>query len=236
MTATSDFIDNPVKFMRENIVLTTGCGACGDAQTDNIYYVRLEPGWAPNGVAGSKPANGIRDGGPCSVYYLKHVAAYTDRPVPDDCVPIYWVPFQDQGIKGTMIGTETPFVFTAKMDGCSFALGSPTGPGGARMAAHANARGAADQSGAQKTQLRSFQIGGSYGGFQNILDPSGYRSWDEAAGRFVGEATTFAVLSDETGHGSWKLYTQRYEKGSKDSVTFVQNYIHKGLTTVSHHF
>ncbi|MHC5004352.1 MAG: hypothetical protein ACYTJ0_14650 [Planctomycetota bacterium] len=214
-------------FMRNNIVFPTGMQGAASLDSDNLHWVRFEPGWAPEAWPpyNGKPANGTiaLTGAACNVYFLKNLGlSRPAAPIPADAFEAYWVPYEQDQLATTMLGTRSRIMFTAKMDGCSFGLGSNDGAGNC-LAGHAN-------SATKATKWGFRAAGGSQrkmlvaGGLQYHIEAATYRDLrTDEQGRQVGwngQGTTFGI---RTGN-SWKVYTQRITGSSP-------NFTHKGLVT-----
>jgi hypothetical protein len=227
MTAATDFIANPTGFMRGNIVFATGMSAADPAAAESLYWVTLAAGWAPTPTPpyDGKPANGVlqRGGTACSVYFLRSLGlCVAGAAQPADSFAVYWVPYEQNDTTLTNIGTRSRIIFTAKMDGCSFGLGS-VNPDGSCIAGHANrvdvgrAAGFMAQTAAQSAGLTAR-------GLTRQLGPETYRTARaDATGRQIGwtdQGTTFGVR-EATG---WKIYAQRIGGTAP-------NFVHKGLVT-----
>ena len=213
--------------MRENIVFATGMGRASVLRDDSLFWVSLEPGWAPEAFppGAGKPANGLiqSTGAACSVFFLRYQAGWREgEAAPADTALVYWVRYKENNHTFTTIGTRSRTIFTAKMDGCSFGLGS-VNPDGSCIAGHANRVSVGRAEGFQaQSASQSADLAGQ--GMNLQINPSTYRSarMDEHGVQvgWTDQGTTFGLRSDM----AWKIYTQRIG-GTQP------NFVHKGLVT-----
>jgi hypothetical protein len=108
-----------------------------------------------------------------------------------------WCPYQSNDCKMAWLDNSADYMFTAKMDGCTFALGSAA-PSGGRMVAHANLGG----QGQDQLSLIKQQIAFRRDAGMKYLGPGSYRFADSTGGT---EATTFGI---RLATGEWKFYSQ----------------------------
>jgi hypothetical protein len=157
---------------------------------------------------------GKRHGAVIPIYSLS-------RPAPNDppgqSFFAYWCPYAQNKTFSVTLGNGAKFMFTATMDGCSFGVGSPGGPGTVRVG-HANtaALGAAleeagldvarqQQALGQRNALWA-ELGSSN---LSIIGPGQYRNDHDGAA--VLTSTTFGW--HDLGK-PWVFFTQRYYKHS----------------------
>jgi len=115
----------------------------------------------------------------------------------------YWCPYESNNCKLAWLGTQANYMFTAKMDGCTFAVGS-SAPSGERMVAHANVGG----KGGEQLNLIRGKIAFRNDKNMKTLAPSAYYYGgrdDTTNTMWKIQATTFGIrLAD----GTWKFYSQ----------------------------
>jgi hypothetical protein len=109
----------------------------------------------------------------------------------------FWCPYQSNDCKMAWLDNGADYMFTAKMDGCTFALGSAA-PSGGRMVAHANLGG----QGQDQLSLIKSQIAFNRDTGMKYMGPGSYRFADTTGGT---EATTFGL---RLATGEWKFYSQ----------------------------
>ena len=174
-----------LNIFRNNIVMST----YGESQNSGAaHHMTVAAGWGIQPYVAKKADGTVID-----------VMSIVNKP----CVPgpatfqAYWCPFQGNDCKLAWLGGAASYMFTAKMDGCTFAIGSAA-PSGERMVAHANLGG--DGGGLMD------QIKGKIA-FQNdtgmrYLGPAAYRYSHDTGGT---EATTFGI---RLATGQWKFFSQ----------------------------
>jgi hypothetical protein len=150
--------------------------------------MRVDAGWGYQTYTGSK-----LDGTVIDVISIKN--SPTAAAVAN--FNAFWCPYQSNDCKLAWLDNSADYMFTAKMDGCTFALGSAA-PSGGRMVAHASLGG----QGQDQLSLIKSQIAIRWDAGMKYLGPGSYRFADGTGGT---EATTFG-LSLAT--GQWKFFTQ----------------------------
>ena len=127
----------------------------------------------------------------------------------------YWCPYEANNCKLAWLGADASYMFTAKMDGCTFGVGSAA-PSGERMVAHANMGG----KGADQLDLIRGKVAFKRDQGLKTLAPSSYYFDGEdpvTASKWRIQATTFGLrLAD----GTWKFYCQtiKYDNSQKTMV------------------
>jgi hypothetical protein len=125
MAAVAEFLKNPVTFMKNNIVAQAVAGTAVAGQTDKFTLV-------PSAREGF-----TTDGEKCTVYEMKQASvAGTEK----DSFEAYWCPYESEHVHAITLAAEADYMFTAKMDGCSFGVGMPALDKSVRVA-HANLQG-----------------------------------------------------------------------------------------------
>lgn len=114
----------------------------------------------------------------------------------------YWCPYESNDVQQVTLGNQADYMFTAKMDGCTFGVGSAN-PDGSRTVCHANVGGKGhDQLDLIKASA-SFQNDGGL----SYLGPAAYRF--QTGTEMYTQATTFGIRVPVEGRGNqWKFYSQ----------------------------
>lgn len=208
MALVAEFLRDPIRFMDTNIVLQ---GVSGVAVVGNVaaftFVESASPGTRPNGES-------------CKVYEMKKVGDADEA----DKFDAYWCPYANDQVNAITVADEAAYLFTAKMDGCSFGVGM-AGPDGAVRVAHANttnskalddivqqiiAAGVKDPAKANALAMAKFrtksseqmeQLTGAIGGMSTAVGPLDY----SAVGLM---STTFGVRVK----GEWNFYFHLYQK------------------------
>ena len=118
----------------------------------------------------------------------------------------YWCPDEANALQQVTLSNKANFMFTAKMDGCTFGVGSVT-PSKDRLVCHVNlgARGAFGDQGKSQVDLATGPSGPLHGDKSaSYLGPAAYRFIDPNANEET-QATTFGVRRS---NGSWEIWTQ----------------------------
>ena len=209
MAAVDAFLSDPVGFMDANVVLqgVSGAGVVGNVAAFT-FLGSAAPGTRTNGKA-------------CKVYEMKKVG---DAGGEKDKLDAYWCPYADDRVNAVTLAAEADYMFTAKMDGCSFGVGM-AGADGAVRVAHANtsnsdeldaiveqiiAAGVKDPAKASALAMAKFrtksgqqmgQLSGALGGVTTAVGPMDY----SAVGLL---STTFGVRVK----GQWSFYFHLYQK------------------------
>jgi len=127
------------------------------------------------------------------------VVSITNEPGLADTFQSYWCPYEGNTAKHAYLRRAAPYMFTAKMDGCTFGVGSASSQGSVRVA-HCNQGGQGQQ---QQTILENF-FSTRTRGLRATLGPASYRFRVGNSGSTM--ATTFGILVGNT----WKFYSQVY--------------------------
>jgi hypothetical protein len=170
---------------RNNVVMST----YGESQnTGAVHHMTVAQGWGITPYLAKKADGTVID-----------VMSIVNKP----CVPgpatfqAYWCPFKGNDCKLAHLGGAASYMFTAKMDGCTFAIGT-AGADGSRVVAHANLGGKGLDQLDQIKGKAEFQ--GDAG--MRYLGPAAYRY---SQGTMGTEATTFGI---RLASGQWKFFSQ----------------------------
>ncbi|MET0307540.1 MAG: hypothetical protein ABW023_02435 [Sphingomonas sp.] len=207
MATAADFVANPEAFMADNIVQVTTPNP-DDVPTDRPVWVTVQD-------TGLKIMN--KPGTVFELYITKTVHSAA-KPA----LRAYFCPYENDKSFFIMLGNDADYMFTPKMDGCSFGIGSQAN--GACRVGHVNFVNLQTEwksEGEDVARDRMYQAQRQFLGNRlgvdatRVIDPSEYRG----AG-LTQAATTFGVR----GAGQvWSFKTLRYGKpGSK-------TYLHHGV-------
>ena len=196
MTAAKDFKDEPLDFMKENVVLVrygysdewkkTLKDFFGSSLIGGVVTLTLAPLTGGNTVAYDKRGTKL------PVYALRNGA---NKPT-NEQIHAYWCPYSANQTLGVMLGDAADFMFTAEMSGCTLGLGS-SNKDGSRMVYHSNLMSSGTtQSQDQMTELAKVGVSST------ALKPANYRNQELGPG--VLQITPFGVRT----MGKWNLYYQ----------------------------
>lgn len=152
------------------------------------YDMWVDTGWFPGQYIGKGPTGNIID-----------IMSVNNSPANGaPTFSAYWCPYEKNDCQTAFLGTVASYMFTAKMDGCSFGFGSQVANVGLTVA-HCNLGGTGHA--AQQMDMIKQNVA-----FQNdpnvkVLSPGTYRQATTTGGT---EATTFGILR---ANGTWKFYT-----------------------------
>jgi hypothetical protein len=152
-----------------------------------VYPMRVDVGWGYQTYTGSKT-----DGTVIDVMSIKN--SPTAAQVAN--FNAFWCPYQNNRCRMAWLDNSADYMFTAKMDGCTFAIGSAS-PKGGRMVAHANLEG----KDAEQLSLIKSTVAFKRDAGMKYLGPGSYRYADGTGGT---EATTFGIRLAN----AWKFFTQ----------------------------
>lgn len=154
-----------------------------------------------------------------------------DSSVPDDEKrKIYFVPYAQNSLCGTILSRKAQWVFTATMDGCSFGVGSQPGDGTA-MVVHANAGtsggsgGGREQQVKMQTRLLESTFGMQGHTLGSVVDPSSYMV-DAGGTPTTGADRIRSTTFGHRVHGIWVFYTLRYRVSGSG---LAPQYVHEGV-------
>ena len=196
MTDRSDFVADPVAFMKKHVVL----------QWVNITASR------PLVVTiTEKPNLQVASGGRPGAKVFVMTDICTDVPRGEK-MPIHWIGFGTGRVVSGVLDSRSKYMFTYAMDGCTFGAGSQSGDG-CCVVAHANAKGMVGNDGTsgtqralQRTQLQSEP---QFGGDPNLRVMSSLQYQELGGQGLKKKATNFAVLGPT---GYWRFYTHSWMK------------------------
>jgi len=197
-----NFLIDPIDFLEKNLVIPNH-GNIGSTQGDSgIRTMCL--------VRSPNPARKL--GQNVDRWFL---GLHDPRIAPDRIGAIfdaYWCPYSQNQTLTCMLGLDSPYMFTATMDGCSFGIGHQPGGGVCRVA-HANE----GTFGANREEMygldgaRQFQrseqqkrLAHAVGDGVNVISPLDYMA--DIDGAMELKSTTFGYRDG----GDWKFYTQKY--------------------------
>lgn len=182
-TAVDFFLDNPIDFMSNNIVVTPEGG--GNLDTGGVKYFTLTK-LASTGKSVERPNANI----PC---YQAHPTSQIGA---NGMFLTYWCPYVEGSTRSTMAANSANILLTAPMNGCSFGIGSAAA-NGERLVGHANAKGQPDSWTLQNKVLRVSKLTAA------TVNPSVYMN---VAGNDPVLVTTFGVRDPKK--NSWSFYYQ----------------------------
>ncbi len=110
----------------------------------------------------------------------------------------YWCPYESNNCKHTYLENAASYMFTAKMDGCTFAVGSQLPNGAGVFVAHANLGG----KGNEQHDLIASKIMFRNDTGKKMLHPSAYKF--NSSDGWSTQATTFGILIGNR----WKFFSQ----------------------------
>jgi len=216
LTAAQDFIDNPLAFCADNIILVSEFQ--GEMRS-GLHVFTLEH--APNLI-------GKQLGRMLNVYRLKPSGSVVG-------ILAYWCPYRGNSVHGTTVGYRARFMFTATMDGCSLGVGSDAGRG-TRFVTHANAGtfGAKfepqlgmDKAREMQRDMQRSLIARKHGADGNVAVVSPLNYMKDVDGELALKSTTFGYRPD--GVDDWHFYAHRYHK---DMSKHAAMYFLRGTTRV----
>jgi len=150
MSAIERFIDDPVDFMQNNVVVTPEGGPFNTA--GKKFFTLTKQGGTAKSV--ERPGAQISE-------YLAHPASGGDM---FEC---YWCPYHDDEMHATTVSNLANYMFTAPMNGCSFGVGSAAADGSRRVC-HINMKSQSNSWQKQNAILKGSHMGDA------IVDPNAY--------------------------------------------------------------
>ncbi len=225
----TDFRNDVFTFLEQNVVIV----AITADDVKNVVYDRetatvVRPGKDFVVKATVIPISGATvsgcDGG---AFYLRKAA---DSVADTEKRTIFFVPYAQNKLCGTILGNQAQWVFTATMDGCSFGIGSQPGDGTV-MVVHANASRSAGGGGGRDQQVRmqarllesTFSV--RQDALSGVIGPSSYMvepGGQDSVGTNRLRSTTFGRRV----HGRWQFYTLRYRVSGG---AMAPHYDHEGV-------
>ncbi|WP_146191592.1 hypothetical protein [Azospirillum humicireducens] len=179
MTPEEEFAKNPLKFMKNNIVIAPSNIPNVDFNLF-LFNFQLSRSYFGKFPMGIKKIN---------VYNL----------IPDRSkgkILAYWCPYKQSGTCEIVVGNLADFMFTVKMDGCSFGIAPPAGDG-TRRVAHIN------MFGQQNPRIKQKRVLEGMGLDDGIVDANVYMN---LPGKAAANATTFGIRDPNT--NAWEFYYQ----------------------------
>jgi hypothetical protein len=194
MSKPQEFCNDPKAFMETHVVYVIV-----PKETEGTVDVTIDE--RPNSIVTNNPNAGV---------FRLRLARKTD-PV---SIPAYFCPYEQNDIKGTMLGNRALWMFTPTMDGCTLGVGSQgTGGDGAVRVCHVNmARSGTaieslgiDVGRAQQAKLQRNVALSDVGMDGTVIEPMTYMT--EGTTPYALKATTFGT---HPLNRPWSFYTLRY--------------------------
>ena len=191
MAVVEKFLKDKLEFMKNNVVIASAKGDFakqGNIAEFTFYYAGQ--GFLSDGTEVPWYSIVWKDGG--------------SGKLEKDSFSAYWCPYETDKVRWIALADQADFMFTAKMDGCSFGIGIPAADGTV-VVAHANTTsGVQDAIGnhlrekgdAQQKQLESAMTKAHTELF-DFLAPTSYRP-------FSANSTIFGIRDGTT--GTWTFY------------------------------
>jgi len=199
--ATAQFLQDPLAFMQENIIVPHHANIDVDQQSARIHELCLAKG----GAQGKKHGRNL------DVWILRK---RSDNDPGKEGFFVYWCPYNQNETLSCTLGNGARYMFTATMDGCSFGVGSQA-TGVCRVAHSNEARFGANKEatfglgGARQFQRDEQQnrLTSILGSNASIINPLHYMP--DHDNELILKSTTFGL---HTLGQNWSFYTQRYWK------------------------
>ena len=199
MTAISDFVADPIAFLRANVLQSFWTGSpVKPVRSLRFHQAALQGTRLDDGA--NIPAYQIipiSDQG--DLIRLRGDQGARNR----DYLNAYFCPYGDNQTCAITVASAADFMFTTNMDGCTFGIGSDT-PTGARRVAHANVQGMGQ--GNRAVQLDNLALEGTN---DTIVNPDRYRDSRRARGAAGISATTIGIRDTNT--GKWRFVYQQWQ-------------------------
>jgi hypothetical protein len=196
------FLDDPIHFVSHCIVMTAYTNATGRAAGGLVSFamIRTTDYEGQTFLGKSIPVFAVVDG-----------SGYKDGAFMG-----YWCPYQNNALKSTMVWKEGNALFTDKMDGCTFGVGS-VGPQGAVRVCHVNENQyqVSSNDTAAMEQAQHDEALADLGSGAKLFEPAQYRRKGGEAKKLA--ATTFGIRDSKT--NTWAFYAQLTEGGGMDPIT-----------------
>ncbi|HEX7389063.1 MAG TPA: hypothetical protein VF286_03065 [Acidiphilium sp.] len=193
MTAVGQFLQSPLGFLENNIIVVGFDGIEHDPLNARIETMTFVTKPAQQGEARQM-------GRTLGLYFAVPQGMVGALPgvIPDGrTFNAYFCPYRQNDTLGTTVSNRADFMFTATMDGCSLGVGNAA-PDGSRLIYHSNLGGNQNQ---QDTTLR-FVMGATFG---TAFNPSAYRF---EYGQGVLKSTTMGIRSKTS--RQWSFLSQIY--------------------------
>lgn len=198
MPTVAELTGNPLQFFQDNIVLPSY--SPNNRNQPEVYQMGIADGWCG--------APGMRQNWTGRTRYIGRAKPIvTVMNFANAVAPLfgaYWCPYEGNDLRGAFLGTAANLAFTAKMDGCTFAVGSALADG-SRFVCHINSGG--DQGRQRDMADRGDSpVAGDVG--RRLFEPGAYR---RRANNIYTQATTFGIRSPN----GWRFYSQVNEFNSQ---------------------
>ncbi len=196
------FFDNPIHFVSNCIVMTAYTNATGRSVGGLVSFamIRTTDYEGQTFLGKSIPVFAVVDG-----------AGYKDGAFQG-----YWCPYQNDALNSTMVWKEGNALFTDKMDGCTFGVGS-VGKQGAVRVCHVNEQQyqVSSSDTAAMEQAQHDEALADLGGGAKLFEPAQYRRKGGETKKLA--ATTFGIRDPK--RNTWSFYAQLTEGGGMDPIT-----------------
>ncbi|WP_347986347.1 hypothetical protein [Methylomonas sp. AM2-LC] len=199
-----NFLIDPIDFMKNNLVVPHHAQIGSNQADSGIHTMCL--------VKSSVPAR--QNGKDVDKWILMKYSSRINPATLGGVFEAYWCPYSQNQTLTCVLNTESRYMFTATMDGCSFGIGSQTGDGACRVA-HANESGfglkhenifgmdgARQFQRSEQEQRLKHQLGNNI----QVINPLNYMA--DFDGALELKSTTFGYRKAMT----WEFYTQKYWK------------------------
>ncbi len=195
----SEFFLNPRSFLKHNLLVmnTSADGVCG-SQTPVLGNFTIEPDLRYDNVKRK------------SKYFWKDAHGIEVLKVSwkggsgNGTVPGIWLPYEANQCRTATLSNDVPFMFTAPMSGCSFALS--TFKNGSARVAHVNFQ-------TEDGHIDTAKMKANVGGFSKTVGRNDYRN--KVRGKTVAPEREAGLLMTVVGVNDrkkgWKFYGQQYE-------------------------
>lgn len=219
MATAAELIANPKRFMRDHLLMVSGpVGGIGGPRNFTFRQKTDHLG-----------VNLLKDGAPMEVYALTD----SGSGAPGEPVTAWWCPYSaDAALGATLSGTDGPaMMFTFGMDGCTFAVGSPT-PDKDVLVYHVNASSASHAlpSGAtyeQKAEMQRWvqrEVARDLVPDGELIDPDDYYVPGNAIVSVPdGAKISTVTFGQRSARSGWKFYTHQYfrVRGAPNTLNFM---------------
>ena len=195
MTMAQDFVANAGDEGWITTFFTNHIVAVVYSQSQNnpgVHNMGLVDGWTTGGL-------NIGYTGRTDTGANMPVVSVANEPGFGDTFPSYWCPYQANQAPHAYLRNAAPYMFTAKMDGCSFGIGGAS-PNGSVRVSHCNVAGKGKE---QLTMLENF-FSTRTRGLRTTFGRSSYRF--PVGNTASTMATTFGIRVGN----DWKFYSQVY--------------------------
>ncbi len=214
MTAPQDLLANPLKFMKNNIVLVTYEGSKSDKAGGSMSIANGAKTFKLYTNPNISAKMHGRGGKKINIYVLVPQGPgvhpnYVDVD-PNTPITAFFCPFGADATYGTTLDNQSAsLMFTTQMDGCTFGIGNATG--NSVLVFHSNEAGVGGKSGrAAQAQAQDAALQTAFGnqgvGIASTLSPVGAHNYKTSSKGTEYQATTFGIRTGT----QWSFYSQRY--------------------------